>query len=806
MILNLFTKTDIADRALRLSSFPFVFGREASELQTPPYASNDAKEQLKHISRKHATFEREQDQLFLTDNNSLNGTVVNGEKLGTNPRQLMCGDRIVFADRYDYVVDIEDDSSKEMDPPLQLQENSATGSKRTIEITTLPYLLERSSDAINSTDSPDQSRQHLPDRFAKIFYHDDSILFTSLLPDSGILLDSRPIPSGAHILNEGTTIQFPSGEIYTFSTSKTAEVLAEDQTVLISEPPPEELTVQFSEPPDLNPAPSSTSVPPEEDSTIYMNEATSFLNVFKENEGNTTAPAQKTVSKKSPEKAQPTQSRSPSTSPSKPSRKGWLKYAIGATIILTCLFTAVFYYRSTPEFVARSLHKNGRYNLSLLKINEILSEKKSAEFQDLGRKTLLLTLPSAFLGMLTEHDYNSIELLLVETRTNTIHIQDSTNIIDAMAFIAQVDSFFIKNKNRHRVSDESWKNETSAINKTWQKNKASYRPIYDEIIPIEPQFAILLQEFHKQLNDNREIEIYEVDEIEKVELTIRILAREKKFQQLKELIQTFNSSHPKLQGDKWLNDLDRYAHTVSATETANLFQLVVSHRAPTMETPLFADLSNTYRSKHYPADTIYTMLIQAMEQWQSGLAQESIATLSLCPPSPWTELIQQEIKTLQKITTLVEQAQNNENQEQVCQTVKELHSQTRDVDQYYRELFADISSKCKEASKENFQLQIQKANSLFFSYLQNHGINGQMRLEENISESFRQRAMEISQAYYLTRGILEESQRSNIQLSADKIKNIAVIQNEYNMQLTRLQESRVLSPALVQQKLDLFNQ
>lgn len=805
MILHLLSKTDIADRALRLSSFPFVFGREASELQTPPYSSNEAKEQLKHISRKHATFHLEHDQLFLTEENSLNGTVVNGEKLGANPRQLMCGDRIVFADRYDYVVDIEDNNSRDMVPSLQLQENSATSSNRTIEITTLPYLLERSSNTLNAAGSPAQTIQQLSDRFAKIFYHDNSVLFAPLVPDSGILLDSRPISPGAHILNEGSTIQFPSGETYTFSTTKPVEVPVEDQTVLISEPHPEEQTVQFSEPPDLDPAPSFESAPPEEDATIYMNEATSFLNVFNENEGNTTNPAQKTVSKRSHVKAQPAQSRSPGNSPSKHSRKGWLKYAIGTAIVLTCLLTAVFYYRSTPEFVARSLHKNGKYSQSLLKTNEILSEKKSTEFQELGRKSLLLTLPSAFLGMLTEHDYNAIEQLLVETRTNTTHILDSANIIDAMAFISQVDSFFSKTKNSHRVTDESWKDETSAINDTWQKNKAIYRPIYDEIIPIEPQFAVLLQNFHKQLNDNREIEIYEVDEIEKIEFTIRSLAREKKFQQLRELIETFNSSHPELQGNKWLNDLNRYTHLVSTTETGNLFQLVTNHQVPTMETLLFTDLSKTFHSKHYPDDTIYSMLTQAREQWQTGLAQESIATLSLCPPSPWTKLIQQEIKTLQDITALVEQAQKTESQQQACQAMKELYSQTRDVDQYYRELFADTFNKCKEISKENYQRQIQKANSLFFSYLQNQGISGQMRLEENISEIFRQRAMEISQAYHLTTGILEDSKRSNIQLSADEEKNIDVIQNEYNMQLTRLQESRVLSPALVQQKLDLFN-
>jgi len=804
VILYLHTKTDIADRTLQLHSFPFVFGREASELQTPPYSSSEAKEQLRHISRKHATFHLEQNKLFLTDNGSLNGTVVNGERLGENPRQLVCGDRILFADRYDYVVDIDDDNSKEMVPSLQLLETSTTTSNRTIEITTLPYLTNRNGTPFYSHDFSEIP--NIPDRFAKIFYHNDNVLLASLVPDSGIILDSRPMSLGAYTLNEGSVIQLPSGVTFTFSTTQPEILPSEDQTVLLNDPLPEEQTVQFREPPATAPDSSSEPAPPEEDATIYMSEATSFLNVFKESESGTTPSTQKSAPKPLPGQTQQAQYHQPDNTHTTPNKRGWLKYAIGASLVLACLFVAVFYYRSTPEFVARSLYKDSQYSLSLLKTNEILSKTQSSEFQELGRNALLMTLSTTFPGMLTEHDHSAIRQLLDEARTKSTHIQDSSNIIDAMVFIAQVDIFFTKNQNDHRITDENWKNETSAINETWQKNRPVYRPIYDEIIQVEPKFATVLQRLHKQLNDNREIEIYTVDEIEKIELTVRNLVREKKFQQLKKLIQTFNNSHPELQGSKWLSDLDRYTELLLTTETNNLFQLLATHQSPAMETPVFTDLSNKYYTEHYPDDAVFTMVLQAKEQWQSGLALESISTLSLCPPSPWEDLIQQEIKKLQQITALVEQAKTGKIQEQTCRTIEEFHKQTRDVDQYYRELLADISSKCRAISKQSYQVQIQKANSLFFSYLQNQGINGQMRLEESISESFRQRAVEISKAYHLTKAILEGSRHSNVPLSADEKKNIDVIQNEYQMQITRLQESRVLSPALVQEKLNLFNQ
>ena len=50
------------------------------------------------VSRIHARLERQKEDYFLTDLNSMNGTFVNGERLRPNEkRQIYAGDRISFA-------------------------------------------------------------------------------------------------------------------------------------------------------------------------------------------------------------------------------------------------------------------------------------------------------------------------------------------------------------------------------------------------------------------------------------------------------------------------------------------------------------------------------------------------------------------------------------------------------------------------------------------------------------------------------------------------------------------------------------
>ena len=57
-------------------------------------ASNDIEVDAEGISRQHASIRRDTDGFFVSDLGSTNGTFVNGEQVGSEPRRLSDGDRI----------------------------------------------------------------------------------------------------------------------------------------------------------------------------------------------------------------------------------------------------------------------------------------------------------------------------------------------------------------------------------------------------------------------------------------------------------------------------------------------------------------------------------------------------------------------------------------------------------------------------------------------------------------------------------------------------------------------------------------
>lgn len=83
------TMTDRAGHALPLEIYPFTIGR-----------ARECHLVIDHtqISRLHARLEYDHEQVVITDQNSTNGTWVNGERLTPGqPRKLRAGDRILLA-------------------------------------------------------------------------------------------------------------------------------------------------------------------------------------------------------------------------------------------------------------------------------------------------------------------------------------------------------------------------------------------------------------------------------------------------------------------------------------------------------------------------------------------------------------------------------------------------------------------------------------------------------------------------------------------------------------------------------------
>ena len=95
------------------------------------------------LSRRHACIFRKDDQVYLADLESRNGTSVNHVGVGHAPCQLRDGDEICFADTLSYRVQITPHARPEGSLTLTLVPEPADSGLDPIEITKLPFLVSK---------------------------------------------------------------------------------------------------------------------------------------------------------------------------------------------------------------------------------------------------------------------------------------------------------------------------------------------------------------------------------------------------------------------------------------------------------------------------------------------------------------------------------------------------------------------------------------------------------------------------------------------------------------------------------------
>ncbi len=82
------------------------------------------------LSRKNTSFFRDGEVIFVVDENSLNGTFVNGEKVSDQPQRVFDGDEIKIGTETYIRVEIASDSKSKVQSPKSITNSSQQGKRQ----------------------------------------------------------------------------------------------------------------------------------------------------------------------------------------------------------------------------------------------------------------------------------------------------------------------------------------------------------------------------------------------------------------------------------------------------------------------------------------------------------------------------------------------------------------------------------------------------------------------------------------------------------------------------------------------------
>ena len=755
------------DADIQIVSFPFVFGRGIAPLKRGVYTQRLFVEHLRHVSRIHATFTLDQGTVYLEDNGSLNGTFVNAVKLSGARVPLATGDIILFADKLEFSVDLEEPSKSTAPGELVLiPENNTSGER--ISITRIPFTIAQDSRNAEQKELKQQFSS-LPDKHVKFFLHEGKIIIAVFRNNAGIIIKDSSVSAGRYYLENNSIIKLAPGLSYRFT----------DNSGLSSQ----QKQLQ-----------NSMDVP--EDSTVYLNEATTFLKVFTPNNSDDEHEDKDANSVKG-------SGAMLSYFTSLPSYLR--KIIILASIMLTIGVSGVVLYLTTDSYQIQKLYAEKKYQACLERLNTFLNKDSNREMQSLAKKVMMHAILPKYKKLLSTKNYQGIREQLSESKTYLTNIPDGETVLDLLAFIARVDHLVNNSKDLHTISDGDKRKKITEINLLWQQKKDVYQPILDEFTQQCPEFRQVVENFYADLNDAREMEIYELAEIRKVEKEIRILIRQKNLDQLHRLILEFHASHPNIRGhEKWLADLEHFRTIFKIAEKKNIFAAAGLIDKISMQTDIFKQLANEYIAHNFPGLDALKTINKAKILWQSGKPQQAISLAEGLVDTKWQAALDVEIARLHSFMQLVNATEQKHSQAQHCADVAEVYKRAQEIDQYYIKLLAPRYDRCRKQSLLNINKYLTRAQELFDSYIRAGAISGKMRMASALSPKFCIQAGRLGHAHTMIQTAQKEAALFNLDLSWQAQQEINRINEEFDSQRDRLQESMVLSPDVIKQKLACF--
>ncbi|MDA3833788.1 MAG: FHA domain-containing protein, partial [Spirochaetales bacterium] len=175
---------------IAITDFPYAVGRNCRDFDAKAYCSGLFGAAIAQVSGKHGRFMLEENQVVLEDLGSMNGTTVNGKTITGQKRVLYPGDRVNFAGKLEFIIDIEY-------PPVELPGGkeftlhpvSAAAGLDSFQLQALPFLIGRLSPVFRKYDDLiPQSSAPLANRHARIFFKDGAVYIADLGSQSGIFV------------------------------------------------------------------------------------------------------------------------------------------------------------------------------------------------------------------------------------------------------------------------------------------------------------------------------------------------------------------------------------------------------------------------------------------------------------------------------------------------------------------------------------------------------------------------------------------------------------------------------------------
>ena len=469
------------------------------------------------------------------------------------------------------------------------------------------------------------------------------------------------------------------------------------------------------------------------------------------------------------------------------------------------------YFAGTDKRDIKRLLTDGQYEQSVTLANQYLKEHPGDEqVTALATEGLLKLVVPSWESALAKQQFSEANKLLEQAEDYSTYSPEGLEILEFMGWIARLEEF-VTERGGLKAPIAIYKHEgpMQALVEHWEAYKTRYQRLTSRMLAHLPSFKEIHANAISHLRTIRDENSLYLKAINRLKKDIERKLDENRAEDISVEIAKFEKKYPKITGLQELRgDLANYLTLQKATTEKNLTEMLRLRDIMNFQTPIFALRSENMMTSALPPKNIITEYQQALEAWRTGEADQAIAILESLTQGAWGEVVADKKEHYQNVLRDFQALQEVRGKADYGDRILEFYGTLDPVGDIFfiDAIAADFRiHKGKALVKADEAAKVAKQQ--WFDYRKNGGIGGVARVENTISNNYREQAQRLMVAYdNVSRSAkiyyaLELKYPTGLKQLSDKILEESKRQRKWLNDL-----KVVLEPSLLQAKLELLPQ
>ena len=430
----------------------------------------------------------------------------------------------------------------------------------------------------------------------------------------------------------------------------------------------------------------------------------------------------------------------------RPRHRAWVMGGVAAIVLVT----AVLYLHNAPQREIKALVEQGEYQAGLLQAGEYLSQHPGdAEVSALALKALIKETVPGWQAEIEANRFAAAADRLRKTQNQAQAIPESGVLLGLLEWIGDL-QVFLADRGGRDAPLKLFQDEHAifALLERWEAVARDYELMALKVADWVPDFQELRRRVLSQQRLLRNEQTVYLKAITELEQSLRQQLTQGNVDEALAHLDRFALQYPRIVGLAPLRaDIAQFETLQRAAKDQDLGNLL-GWRKAAFTTTWVRETATRWLEEQLPPTEVLERYQTALAAWQVGNVQQAIALLKPLLQERGGLIVAAKLEHFQQVGETFEQLRTDREQPDYGERLLELsHTLHPAEDRFFLDALADDLRLQRQTLSAQAKTRFQQAASHWEEYQRRGGITGLMRLEQTVSQSFRQQTQRLAQAH-----------------------------------------------------------